>query len=109
MVNDIPHARSTVTCATLALVAASLTACSLPTVQPGPPPEPALPRGSENVILDPAKFTTPIDNPYWPMEPGTRWTFRETTPDGEVLRVIITVTAETKMIANGVEARRQEL
>ena len=27
--------------------------------------------------LDPKDFTTRIDNPYWPMDPGTRWTYRE--------------------------------
>jgi hypothetical protein len=37
-----------------------------------------LPQGSERVDLDPKDFTTRIDNPYWPMDPGTRWTYRET-------------------------------
>ena len=32
--------------------------------------------------IDPAMFTTEIDNPYWPMKPGTRWTYRETDTDG---------------------------
>ena len=30
----------------------------------------------------PAGFTTTIDNPYWPMRPGTRWVYRETERDG---------------------------
>ncbi len=30
-----------------------------------------LPQGSEPVKLDPADFTTRIDNPYWPMAPAT--------------------------------------
>ena len=42
-----------------------------------------LPQGSEPVSLDPADFTAEIDNPYWPMKPGTRWTFRETDGEGE--------------------------
>ena len=41
-----------------------------------------LPRGSERVHIDPAGFTTRIDNPWWPMMPGSRWTYRETDPEG---------------------------
>jgi hypothetical protein len=55
--------------------------------------------------LDPADFTTRIDNPYWPMRPGSRWVYRETDPDGTRQRVVVTVTRRTKRIANGVEAR----
>jgi hypothetical protein len=65
---------------------------------------PALPQGSESVNLDPAEFTTEITNPYWPMTPGSRWVYRETDKD-EVLKVVVTVTDQTKRIANGVEAR----
>jgi hypothetical protein len=64
-----------------------------------------LPQGSEPVDLDPADFTTEIDNPYWPMEPGSRWVYRETDQEGTVARVVVTVTNKTKQIANGVEAR----
>ena len=66
---------------------------------------PQLPRGSEPVTLNPADFTTRIDNPYWPMRPGGRWVYRETTPDGTRQRVVVTVTRRTKLIANGVTAR----
>jgi hypothetical protein len=65
---------------------------------------PALPQGSEPVSLDPAEFTTEITNPYWPMRPGSRWVYRETDKD-EVLKVVVTVTDQTKRIANGIEAR----
>jgi hypothetical protein len=65
---------------------------------------PALPQGSEPVNLDPAEFTTEITNPYWPMTPGSRWVYRETDKD-EVMKVVVTVTDQTKRIANGVEAR----
>jgi hypothetical protein len=64
-----------------------------------------LPEGSEPVKLDPADLTTRIDNPYWPMAPGSRWTYRETDPQGNVQRVVVTVTNRTKKVANGVEAR----
>ncbi len=64
-----------------------------------------LPQGSEPVNLDPADFTTNIDNPYWPMNPGSRWVYRETDGKGGVMRVVVTVTDQTKQIANGVTAR----
>jgi hypothetical protein len=65
----------------------------------------ALPHGSEPVNLNPADFTTKIDNPYWPMKPGSRWVYRETDVDGARQHVVVTVTRQTKLIANGVTAR----
>jgi hypothetical protein len=64
-----------------------------------------LPQGDEPVQLDPADFTTKIDNPYWPMAPGTRWTYREVDEEGNELEVVVVVTTGTKKIANGVTAR----
>jgi hypothetical protein len=64
-----------------------------------------IPKGSEHVRLDPADFTTRIDNPWWPMRPGARWIYRETDPDGTKQRVVVTVTTKTKRIANGITAR----
>jgi hypothetical protein len=55
--------------------------------------------------LDPADFTTEIDNPWWPMKPGSRWVYRETDTEGANQRVVVTVTNRTKLIANGIEAR----
>ncbi len=63
----------------------------------------ALPTGSQHVSLDPADFTTEIDNPYWPMAPGNRWVYRE-TDGGDEQRVEVTVTDETKTVM-GIEAR----
>ena len=68
-------------------------------------PSGRLPQGSEAVNLDPADFTTEIDNRYWPMEPGSRWVYRETDTTGAEQRVVVEVTDETKAIANGIEAR----
>ena len=68
-------------------------------------PPPGLPQGGEPVTLDPAQFTTRIDNPYWPMRPGTRWVSRETAPDGTRQKVVVRVTHRTRLIANGVTAR----
>ena len=64
-----------------------------------------LPQGGETVELNPSDFTTAIDNPYWPMRPGTRWVYRETDPEGTRQRVVVTVGDETRVIANGVTAR----
>ena len=64
-----------------------------------------LPQGSETVALEPGDFSTTIDNRYWPMEPGTRWTYREIDEEGRELRVVVTVTSATKRIANGITAR----
>ena len=51
-----------------------------------------LPQGSERVRLDPGAFTTRIDNPWWPMRPGSRWIYRETDPEGTKHKVVVTVT-----------------
>jgi hypothetical protein len=58
----------------------------------------SLPQGSEPVCLNPADFTTQIDNPYWPMAPGSKWVYRETEADRELL-IEVTVTDETRNIA----------
>lgn len=64
-----------------------------------------LPQGSEPVTLDPGDFSTTIDNPYWPMIPGSKWVYRETDTKGISQDVVVTVTRETKRIANGITAR----
>jgi hypothetical protein len=63
-----------------------------------------LPQGADPVELDPAEFTTEIDNPYWPMRPGSRWVYRETDGDGAEQRVEVTVTNDTREVI-GIEAR----
>jgi hypothetical protein len=64
-----------------------------------------LPRGSESVKLDPVDFSVSIDNPYWPMRPGSKWVYSETDTKGTKQKVVVEVTPKTKMIANGIEAR----
>jgi hypothetical protein len=68
------------------------------------PPASTLPVGDEPVTLDPANFTTEIDNPYWPMTPGHTWVFRETDGQGEELTIEVTVTDATTEIM-GITAR----
>ena len=67
--------------------------------------DPDLPQGDEPVTLDPARFSTDIDNPYWPMVPGTRSVYREVDADGIEQTVVVTITTATREIANGVTAR----
>jgi hypothetical protein len=64
-----------------------------------------LPEGDEPVDLDPADFTADIDNEYWPMAPGSQWTYSEVDEEGNELQVVVTATTETKEIANGITAR----
>ena len=64
-----------------------------------------LPQGSEPVSLDPDDFSATIDNKYWPMKPGTRWTYREIGEEGDVQSVVVTVSSKTKKIENGITAR----
>ena len=64
-----------------------------------------LPRGTAKVRLNPAEFSTRITNPWWPMQVGARWVYRETAPDGTVQRDVVTVLPRTKVVADGVTAR----
>ena len=52
--------------------------------------------------LDPSQFVQTIDNPYLPLEPGTRWEYTAVSSDGEE-RIVVTVLDETKVV-DGVTA-----
>src|SRR5436190_9317154 len=65
---------------------------------------PALPQGTKPVQLDPADFSATIDNPYWPMRPGSHWVYRETSAKGRPQRIDVTVTGRTRLI-DGIHAR----
>ena len=52
-----------------------------------------------------AGFTTRIDNPWMPLAPGDRWVYRDINVGGPRQRDLVTVTANTKQLANGVTAR----
>jgi hypothetical protein len=61
-------------------------------------PAARLPQASEPVTLDPADFVSLIDNPWWPMAVGSKWTYRETDAEGGVAKIVVTVTGDTKEI-----------
>jgi hypothetical protein len=63
-----------------------------------------LPQGADAVELDPADFTSEIDNPWLPLRVGARWVYRETDAEGAEQRVEVTVLDETRDVM-GVEAR----
>jgi hypothetical protein len=56
-------------------------------------------------LAGPGDFTTRIDNPYWPMAPGSRWVYRETDDAGSRQKVVVKVTNRTKRVASGIVAR----
>ncbi len=71
----------------------------------GPANERAAPSSTLPPSPDPADLSAEIDNRYFPMRPGTRWVYREVDEEGEELRVVVTVTTETRRIAVGATAR----
>lgn len=85
------------------IVALAIGAASEGTAAAGGCPVP-LPQGSEPVTLDPANFVQRIDNPYWPMAPGSTWLYREVDAEGNKQRVKVTVRRRTKEIL-GIDAR----
>jgi hypothetical protein len=63
------------------------------------------PQSSEPSNLNPADFTTNIDNPYYPLPVGAQWQVRVTNQEGLVQHQVITVTDKTKKVADGVTTR----
>ena len=57
-----------------------------------------LPQGGDPVTLDPVDFVERVDNPYWPMTPGTTWVYREADTHGNEQRVVVEVKQRTKQI-----------
>ena len=87
--------------ATRALVVLLLAATT--TVITAGRPSPPVP-GTPPARLDPARFSSRIDNPLWPMAPGSRWVYRETDAHGVERRIEVTVTRLTRTVL-GIEAR----
>ena len=79
--------------------------CGGDTAEPAQTTPPAgLPQGAEPVRLDPANFTTEIDNPYMPVRPGSVWIYSDRDPSGAPQRDVVRVLRRTKVIA-GIRAR----
>src|SRR3989475_10632760 len=55
-------------------------------------------------VLDPANFTTTIDNPYFPLPVGRTLVYRG-IKDGQTQEDRVTVTNQTKLVAEGITAR----
>jgi len=71
----------------LATLALAMLFATVPAVSAAPPPPP----------IDPANFVSVIDNPYFPLEPGTTFIY-EGHSEGTPTREEMTVTKETKVI-----------
>jgi hypothetical protein len=78
-----------------------------PTAESEPTPEPTFDVESRLEDFDPDNFDDPtnIDNPWYPMEPGTQWVYEGSTEDkGFTIphRIVFTVTDLTKVL-EGIE------
>ncbi len=96
------HIRPAIVVIATTLLVATTSACGGATSGTGGASS-TLPKGSEPFRVDPEAFTTEIDNPYWPMKPGSHWVYRETDAEGDVQRNDVIVTNKTKTIM-GIEA-----
>lgn len=100
--------RSMLTIAALAMVTMSA-ACGSPAATPPAATPAASPTTEPRTItepyapdIDPAAFSTTVDNPFFPLVPGTRTIYDATTEDGRQ-RTITEVTRDTKKVM-GVDA-----
>ena len=85
------------------LIAAVIAVASALATGCGANETPALPRGSEPIRLDPDDFGGDVQNPYWPLERGSRWVYSESDAEASERRVEVTVTDRAKAIL-GIDA-----
>jgi hypothetical protein len=74
-----------------AVASSSPTTLIPPTSIPSPTPT------GYNPVIDPASFVSTVDNPYFPLKPGTTLTY-EGVRDGKGQRDVFAITGETKVI-----------
>jgi hypothetical protein len=67
-----------------------------PTLVPSEPP-PSVVTGTGAPVVDPSDFVPGVDNPWFPLVPGTRLTYKG-TKDGEPAIDVFEITGETKVI-----------
>jgi hypothetical protein len=72
-------------------------ATGTPAPSPVVTPSPAASPSTAPAAIDPANFTTTIDNPWFPLIPGWTYTY-EGTEDGDRLFETFEVTTETKVV-----------
>jgi hypothetical protein len=60
-------------------------------------PGPAAAAPAHQGAVDPANFVSQVDNPYFPLKPGTTWIY-DGTRDGHAQRAVVTVTGTTRTI-----------
>jgi hypothetical protein len=77
------------------LAAATLSGCA------GGPPQ-VDPAGVDGLEIptpspDPSDFAASVDNPWFPLEPGTVWTYRATSEEGAET-IVVTVTDRTRVV-----------
>jgi hypothetical protein len=58
--------------------------------------------GEYQVTIDPARFSSIVDNPYLPKLPGMRWEYLEVTSDGEFETITVEVLEQRRQVM-GVE------
>jgi hypothetical protein len=74
------------------------TSASVATPSPGgPSTTKAGPADTGGLQFDPARFGSGVDNPYFPLRPGTRFTYRGVS-DGEPETIVVRVTGQTRTI-----------
>src|SRR6266511_1956283 len=90
----------------MAVLTACTTASPSPATSQGPATSagasPAFPAAYQTdapyqPVIDPGSFVSGVDNPYWPLAPGSKWRF-EGDSDGTTEVVVVEVLAETKEI-----------
>jgi len=55
-------------------------------------------RGNYDPTLDPASFVARVDNPYYPLVPGTRWVYEGDDDSGGTERIEVEVLEQTREI-----------